>query len=183
MFDLKDFEKSLEDLQRIINYQFKDIDFLKRALTSTQYANEHSLDNCCHNDALSTLGDAVQDVIVMNEAIASGISSKGYLTKAKGAFADNDAQDYISMGFKLYEYVRWGKGETQDKKWTKTPSVHEKVFEALIGAIFLDGGLNAAEQCFWRMYSSVHTKLSKVKDSNFKPYKMVGFYNDFKNNE
>ncbi len=164
MITMSDWEEKLKKLQEKIKYDFKNIELLERALTTIPYAQENELSFDQHNEILRTLGDAVQDVIITNQAVTCGNNAKGFATNAKKAFAEEESQHLIAAVNELYDFIRWGKGD--NGIWERTPKVLADSFEALIAVIFLDGGFNAVEQSFWIMYKNLHKKLRKSKGIN-----------------
>ncbi|HUU89219.1 MAG TPA: ribonuclease III domain-containing protein [Candidatus Glassbacteria bacterium] len=132
---MSNWDANIQELQEKIEYTFKDSTILQRALTAVSYANDHGLKNSEHQEAYSTLGDAVQDVIVMNQAVLCGRTKKGYVTSSKSIFAEQEAQAQIAKGINLLKYVRLGGSEV----FSIASKVFSRCFESLLGAIFIDG--------------------------------------------
>ena len=153
---MEDWENKLKDFQKKIGYKFKTTTLLERALTTKNFALENNLTHNMHQEAFSVLGDAVQDVIVVEQSNHSGIHLKDELTNAKKTFAEDEAQRWIAVGISLHKFTRWGKGDLKQEVWLQTPSVLSRCLESLIGAVYLDGGIKAISEVFWHMYKNVH---------------------------
>jgi len=149
---MSNWEENLTELQEKIGYTFKSLTILKRALTTVSYAKENGLINSEHQEAYSTLGDAIQDVIVMNQAVLHGRSKKGHITNTKAIFAEEYSQALIAEGIGLGKYLRRGGGEL----FSIAPKIFSRCFESLMSAIFIDGGIESATNSFWKMYLGIH---------------------------
>ena len=117
-------------LETIIGYQFKNPKLLETALTHTSYANE-SRTPVQHNERLEFLGDSVLQIV-----------SADYLFHA---YADRPEGDLTRIRASLVgEYLRLGRGEERCGGRTR-PSVVSDAFEAVIAALYLDGGMEIAK--------------------------------------
>lgn len=130
-------------LEERIGYVFTDRTLLLRALTRLAYALETGLPPAAHMDALATLGDAVINVVVVEAVIAGGAHDKGAITNRKMNLVNMSRLRALAEGIDLAGYVRWGKGEASQRVWT-SGRVLAECLEALIGAVYLDGGMEAA---------------------------------------
>ncbi len=126
-----------------IGYIFQNRSLLLRALTRLAYTLETGLPPDAHMDALATLGDAVINVAVVEALVADGAHDKGAITNRKMNLVNMTRLRGLAEGLDLEGYVRWGKGEAAQRVWT-SGRVLAECLEALIGAVYLDGGMSAA---------------------------------------
>ena len=134
---------SLKDLEEKIGYTFKKKETLIEALTHSSYANEHS---CTYNERLEFLGDAVLELIISNYVFKNFKNQKeGELTNIRSKLVCEDTQYQIANKIGLGDYMRLGVGE-ESQGGRKRKSLLGDALEAIIGAIYLDGGIvNATE--------------------------------------
>jgi len=130
-------------LEERIGYAFTDRTLLLRALTRLAYALETGLPPAAHMDALATLGDAVINVVVVEAVVADGAHDKGAITNRKINLVNMSRLRALAEDLDLADHVRWGKGEAAQRVWT-SGRVLAECLEALIGAVYLDGGMEAA---------------------------------------
>lgn len=131
---------ALLQLQSEIHYEFKQVKLLIRALTHTSYANEQ---DCEHNERLEFLGDAVLELAVSHVLFVKFPEAKeGHLTKMRSALVSESALAGVARRIDLGSCLLLGKGETAQGGREKN-SVLSDALEAVLGAIYLDGGLQA----------------------------------------
>ncbi|MDD6797998.1 MAG: ribonuclease III [Clostridia bacterium] len=136
----------LEKLERTINYYFKDIGLLKHALTHSSYANEMKINKYGNNERLEFLGDAVLELI-SSEYLFNEHSNvnEGELTKLRASMVCEPSLAFCAREIKLEEYIMLGKGEDATGGRTRD-SIISDALEAVIGAIYLDGGFASAKE-------------------------------------
>ena len=122
--------KKPEELQQVLHYTFKNPALLRIALTHTSFANESKVATT-HNERLEFLGDSVLSVVVAD-----------YLFHQSGLVSE-DALFQFAQEIHLGEYLRLGHGEDLGGGRNR-PSVVSDAFEAVIAALYLDGGMEAA---------------------------------------
>jgi ribonuclease-3 len=133
-------------LQKSIEYTFKNKSILKTALTHSSYANEHKNNGVVCNERLEFLGDSVLGFICA-ELLYNKFKSKpeGELSKMRSSLVCESALCEYAKDLKLGNYLLLGHGEIlaagQDR-----PSTLSDAFEALIAAIYLDGGIEPAKK-------------------------------------
>ena len=131
-------------LETKIEYVFKDKDLLLNALTHTSFANEHRSKGIKDNERLEFLGDAVLE-LVSSEFLFKTMPDmpEGNMTKLRASLVCEPtlANDAREIG--LEEFIYLGKGE-EETGGRKRNSIVSDAFEALIGSIFLDGGIDNA---------------------------------------
>ncbi|MDG6256537.1 MAG: ribonuclease III domain-containing protein [Methanomicrobiaceae archaeon] len=128
-----------------MGYSFTDPRLLTRALTRLAYAGEQGFGPAAHMDALATLGDAVIDVVVIQSLVAVGEHDKGLITTKKTNCVNMTVLRRLAEQMSVEDYVYWGKGEEAQAVW-RSGRVLAECMEALIGAVYLDGGIGAASQ-------------------------------------
>ena len=132
------FNSRLENLEDNIGYHFKNKKLLSLALTHSSYANEHDIES---NERLEFLGDAVLELSI-SEVLYYTISlDEGVLTKMRAKVVCESALDLYAEKIELNSYILLGKGEVLTGGRTR-PAIIADAFEALLGAIYLDGGLD-----------------------------------------
>lgn len=138
--------KNIEKFQKIIGYSFASITHLFRALLTTSYHNDSKPGDKSFHDAYSTLGDSILHVICMEKALEKGENTKEGLTIYKMRYASNLQLHDIGLSFNLQDYVVWGKAELHPPVWKRSNKILANYLEALFGAVYLDGGMDAAKQ-------------------------------------
>lgn len=131
------------DLYAKIGYTFANEELLLHALTRTAYARENELSMSETMDSLAVLGDAVLDLIVIRKLIEEGEFDKGEITRKKIELVNMTVVRRLAEDIGLPAYMRWGKGELRMQIWT-SGRVSAECFEALMGAAYLDGGVEAS---------------------------------------
>ena len=152
---------NLTELQKKIGYSFKDTALLSHALTHTSYANEKHLGHTGSNERLEFLGDAVLE-LTSSEYLFRHYPEmpEGDLSKIRASLVCEPTLAYCAEEFALGDYLLLGKGEDASGG-RKRNSIVSDAFEALIGAIYLDGGFASAKEFVLRfvMNDMEHKKL------------------------
>ena len=138
--------RNISELENKINYQFKNKELVKHALTHSSYINENKMKKNDCNERLEFLGDAVLE-LVSSEYLYFEHEDlpEGKLTKMRASMVCEKALAYCAQQIELGEFLRLGKGE-EITGGRKRDSVTSDALEALIGAIFLDGGFASAKE-------------------------------------
>ena len=133
----------LSKLESIIDYKFKNISFLKEAMTHRSYATERKIP--MDNQRLEFLGDAVIEIIV-TEYLFKLYTKKqeGELTALRSALVQRNTLSKLASDINLQNFIFLGKGEIETGGNTRTSTLCD-AFEALIGAIFLDSDFNTVQ--------------------------------------
>ena len=129
-------------LEPVLHHQFKDPVLLQTALTHTSYANEAKTPTV-HNERLEFLGDSVLSVVVADHLFHHSTRPEGELTRMRAALVSEEALFQFAEEIELGSYLRLGRGEELGGGRTR-PSVVSDAFEAVIAALYLDGGMEAA---------------------------------------
>ena len=131
-------------LQRTIGYTFHRPELLERALCHSSYVNEHRKKGEADNERLEFLGDAVLELVSSDFIFhAYPEMPEGDMTRLRASLVCEPTLAVCARAFGLPAYIRLGKGEERTGGRNR-PSIVSDALEALIGAIYLDGGLDAA---------------------------------------
>ena len=131
-----------EELQEVLHYQFKNPALLRIALTHTSFANESKVPTT-HNERLEFLGDSVLSVVAADYLFHQSDRPEGELTRMRASLVSEDALFQFASEIHLGDYLRLGHGEDLGGGRNR-PSVVSDAFEAVIAALYLDGGLEVA---------------------------------------
>ena len=155
----------MKDFEKQIDYNFKNKSLLRQALTHSSYANEHKGSNIKHNERLEFLGDAVLSIVVA-EYIYENCPDlpEGELTKLRSALVCEKALYKFGKMINLGSYLYLSKGE-KNGGGADRPSIVSDAFEAVIAAIYLDGGMEPAKKHILRFV------IPEIKNQNKKPFK------------
>lgn len=141
--------KKPEELQQVLHYTFKNPALLRIALTHTSFANESKVATT-HNERLEFLGDSVLSVVVADYLFHQSGRPEGELTRMRASLVSEDALFQFAQEIHLGEYLRLGHGEDLGGGRNR-PSVVSDAFEAVIAALYLDGGMEAARALIHRV--------------------------------
>jgi ribonuclease-3 len=137
--------ENLEILCQHLGYQFKDLELLKRALTHRSYLNEAREDQPEHNERIEFLGDAVLELITTEHLFHKYPKRKeGELTSFRAALVRTESLAKASTELQLGDFILMSKGEEATGGRTR-PYILANTFEAVLGAIFLDGGIESCK--------------------------------------
>ncbi len=157
----------MKSLETKLNYKFNNINFLKNALIHSSYANEmrgkaHS------NERLEFLGDSVLSVIVSDHLYKKYPNMpEGELTKLRASLVCEKSLCALSRELNIGDYLMLGKGEDKNGG-RERDSILADAFEAVLAAIYLDGGMAAAKN---HILNTVLRDLEHHGDDSFKDYK------------
>ncbi|MFQ5934124.1 MAG: ribonuclease III [Dehalococcoidia bacterium] len=134
----------LSELQRVLGVEFHDPSLLRKALTHSSYLNENPDPTLEHNERLEFLGDAVLGYVVAQEIYLRFPSlTEGQLTEVRAGLVRAEALTEIASGLRLGDYLHLGRGEEAGGGRERSSNL-ARALEAVIGAILLDQGLDAA---------------------------------------
>ena len=144
-------EPQLLLVEKELAYSFADASLLTRALTHVSYNREKSAG---HNEVLEFLGDAVLDLAISDLLIRSfPEKSEGDLSKMRAALVNSAALAKKAALLNLGPALRLGKGEERSGGRDK-PSILAGAFEALLGAVYRDGGYEASRRLVERYFAA-----------------------------
>lgn len=152
-------QHQIDRIQRNIGYQFRDIRLLQEALTHSSYSNEYKKLKKKNNERLEFLGDSVLSLIISQHLFNQKKDfPEGILTKTRAAIVCEKTLKDIAKDIDLGECMLLGKGEISTGGRYRASILADAV-EALIAAIYLDGGMEAAT------YFVLNQMKYKIEDS------------------
>ena len=145
---------TMEELENRIGYRFREKGLLKQALTHSSYANEQKINKLKDYERLEFLGDAVLELVSSDFLFHENPSlPEGKLTKLRSSMVCEPALAYCARELELGEYMLLGRGE-EATGGRHRESITSDAMEALIGALYLDGGFEAAHAFIHRFVLS-----------------------------
>lgn len=143
-----------DGLENVLEYRFKNPELLETALTHTSYANEYRKEDKAQgghfdNQRLEFLGDAVLELIVSHALYKRHPrKNEGELTRKRAALVCEASLAAAADALDLSAYMRLGRGETRE---ALRPSTLADAFEAVLAAMYLDGGIDAPKALVRRL--------------------------------
>ena len=179
---MRDMNELLEELQDKIGYRFQNTELLKQALTHSSFANEQKINKLKDYERLEFLGDAVLE-LVSSEFL---FRENPQMTKLRASMVCEPALAYCAKDIDLGSYILLGRGEEYTGGRYRS-SITSDVMEAIIGAIFLDGGIENAKKHIYRFILSdlenkilfldsktiLQEEIQKKKDAQLR-YELIG---------
>lgn len=152
----------ISEFEKVIGYEFKNRNFIKTALTHSSYANERGQGEC--NERLEFLGDSVLGIITA-EYFYHNLNHlpEGEMTKKRAACACEKSLYKFAKEINLGKYIFLGKGE-ENMGGRDRASILADAFEAVIAAIYLDGGLEEARKFVLRFVKKAANENISLKD-------------------
>ncbi|MBI4991614.1 MAG: ribonuclease III [Candidatus Harrisonbacteria bacterium] len=137
---------TLEKLEKLLSYEFKNKDLLKEALTHRSYLNENPKWHLPHNERLEFLGDAVLE-LATTEALFEKFpkEAEGKLTTLRAALVNYQMLAKLSKKIELEKFLMMSRGEAKDTGRAREV-ILANAMEAIIGSTYLDGGYEAARK-------------------------------------
>jgi ribonuclease-3 len=156
-------EKMLSELEQKIGYSFRSRALLDRALTHRSFANERLGENCQHNEAMEFLGDSVLGFVVSAWLLERFPDlSEGKLSKMKAHLVSESRLVELAETLDLGSYILLNRGEEKTGGRQKHALLAD-AYEALIGVLYVDGGIAVAEKFLRR---ELREKLSCIDPSS-----------------
>ena len=139
-------EKEIKNFEQVIGYEFKNKDLLIQAFTHSSFVNEQKINKRTDYERLEFLGDAVLEM-VSSAFLFTRYPEKreGEMSKIRASLVCEPALAFDSEQINLKDYIQLGKGEEATGGRHKE-SIISDVMEAVIGALFLDGGIEEAKK-------------------------------------
>jgi len=158
--------KNLNDLAAILDYSFKNQGLMSQAFRHPSYVYEMDDIGVSDNQRLEFLGDAVINLAISHLLMESFPEMKeGDLSKYRASLVSENGLYYIACRLKLGDYLFLGKGEERTNG-RKKPSILTDALEALIGAIYLDGGFTNVFRVTAKLFSPLLNKIGLGKSIN-----------------
>ncbi len=163
-------ESLLKEFKGVIGYDFKDLSLLLKALTHSSYSNEAG-DPYENNERLEFLGDAVLETCVSEELYNRYPTAReGDLTKIRAKLVNARTLAKIAKALGINRYILLGKGE-ESQGGRDRETILADTLEAILGAIFLDGGYESAKDVVKSFYKDLWPK--EIKPISKKDHKSL----------
>lgn len=134
-----------ERLQRALGYSFSRPELFTQALT-------HRSHGTLHNERLEFLGDSILNCVIAAELYRRFAKLReGDLSRLRANLVRQETLHQMAAGLSLGDHLRLGEGELKSGGFAR-PSILADAMEALVGAVFLDGGFDAAQEMIRRLY-------------------------------
>ena len=184
---MRDMNELFEELMDKIGYRFQNTELLKQALTHSSFANEQKINKLKDYERLEFLGDAVLELVSSEFLFRENPQMpEGQLTKLRASMVCEPALAYCAKDIDLGSYILLGRGEEYTGGRYRS-SITSDVMEAIIGAIFLDGGIENAKKHIYRFILSdlenkilfldsktiLQEEIQKKKDAQLR-YELIG---------
>jgi ribonuclease III len=149
---------ALDHLQQMLPYRFRDDSLLGTALTHRSYVNENPAAADRDNERLEFLGDAVLELCI-SDLLMNHFPDyqEGPLSQLRAAIVNEQPLAEMAKSFRLGDYLLLGKGEEASGGRNK-PSLLANAFEAVIAAIYLDGGFDKVAVLISRLFTPLIEK-------------------------
>jgi len=144
---MKDILKLAENLK----VKFKNSDLLLQAVTHRSYLNEHRNFKFDHNERLEFLGDAVVELVVTDYLYNNYPNPEGELTNWRASLVNAKMLAKKAKELEVEDFIQVSRGETKDRDSKAREYILANAFEAVVGAIYLDGGYKTAEEFISRV--------------------------------
>jgi ribonuclease-3 len=148
----------IEFLAKKIGVKFANIELLRQAVTHRSFLNENRDYALDHNERLEFLGDAVLELIITEHLYINFKNPEGELTSWRSALVNGEMLASVSQELGVEKYLLMSRGETKDKGRARQYLL-ANALEAIIGAIHLDQGYDAAKKF---VLDNVATKLGEI---------------------
>lgn len=160
--------RDFERLERLLSYRFARQDLIEQAVTHRSYANENRAAARADNEKLEFLGDAVLDLVVGHLLMEQYPSlTEGELSVTRAQVVSEAGLSELAAELGLGEFLRLGRGEERTGGRHK-PSLLADAFEAVVAAVYLDGGFDAARALVQRLLAP---RLDAIDSSGFHDFK------------
>ncbi len=163
---LEFFNKNIDQIEEKLAYPFKDKDCLRMAFLHNSYVNEHKLS--MNNERLEFLGDSIFNLIVTEFLYKQYMDfDEGKLSFLRSFLIDSKSCALYMKKINLCKYVLLGKGEQKAKGFDKD-SILANIFEAIIGSLYLDGGIEIVKNFIFLKILPIMQTILNEPIHNFK---------------
>ncbi|HEX5068687.1 MAG TPA: ribonuclease III [Vicinamibacterales bacterium] len=166
--EVRRISETLGPLETRIGYRFRDLGLLEHALTHRSRAHEDASGGVIDNESLEFLGDAVLGFVIADLLFAKfPTHSEGYKSKVKAGIVSSSALARLAEEIGLGKFVLLGRGEEKTGGRQKQAILADS-FEALIAAVYLDGGIDPARQFILSLFGPLVTSAGdRAADASF----------------
>ena len=163
--------EQITEIENLIGYSFRDKGLLETAFTHSSYCNEHKAES---NEKLEFLGDSVLNFAIAELLYLMSLEDEGAMTVSRASIVSREPLSAAVEKLGLLKYLRVGEGVKHVRNWsTKFKS---NLFEAVLGAIYLDGGMESAKHF---VYNHLGREIAKTaatdSKSRLQEYKQARF--------
>jgi ribonuclease-3 len=162
-------DEHLRSLEDGLGYHFKDMGLLREALQHSSYVNEQRDPTLTDNERLEFLGDAALDLVVTHILMHRYPQTReGDLSRMRAIIVNESQLALTAQGLDLGRYLLLGRGEALSNGQEKT-SILADAFEAVVAAVYLDGGLDAVFDLVERQFSQIIQEIEeRLEAEDFK---------------
>ena len=161
----------MQELEKKLNYTFRNQQLLREALNHSSYANEHRAQGLDSNERLEFLGDSVLGFVTAEYLFARHPDlPEGDLTRIRAALVCEQSLHEVAQKLDLGSYLKLGKGE-ETGGGRHRPSILADATEAVFAAVYLDGGITAASELIHRVLLDVERE--EVVEERRRDYKTI----------
>ena len=154
----------MQELEKKLNYTFRNQELLREALNHSSYANEHRSQGLGSNERLEFLGDSVLGFVTAEYLFARHPDlPEGDLTRIRAALVCEQSLHEVAQKLNLGSYLKLGKGEETGGGRTR-PSILADATEALLAAVYLDGGIGSARKIIRKFILDSEEEKSASRD-------------------
>ena len=154
----------MEALEEKLGYHFTDRSLLENALTHSSYANEHKADGRTSNERLEFLGDSVLGMVTADYLYRAHPNlPEGDLTRTRAALVCEESWVEVAQRLDLGAYLKLGRGE-EAGGGRERPSIVADAVEAVLAAVYLDGGIGSARKLIQRFILDKEEEKSASRD-------------------
>jgi len=155
-------KRQLEEFQRRLGIKFSNLELFDRALTHISYAKSLNKEDIPYNERLEFLGDAVLELVVAEYLFRRyPNSSEGDLSKLRSIIVSEEALSYCARKIKVGDYLLVGKDQEEIRSQS---ALLADAYEAIIGALYLDGGLEVVRDFILRILLKEEEKIKEIRD-------------------
>ena len=148
-------------IEEIIGVTFNSPDLIRQAFIHRSYINEHSNSGLSHNERLEFLGDAVLELVVTDHLYRNYDNPEGELTSWRSALVKTESLASQAQQLQIGQYLQMSRGESKNGGRERV-ALLANLFEAIIGAIYLDQGYDAAAAF---IHEHITSKLEEILSS------------------
>lgn len=139
-------EKDLSTLEKKLGVEFEKKELLQQALVHRSFLNEHPSFGVGNNERLEFLGDAVLELVVTEFLFKNYSEPEGELTNWRASLVRSEQLALVAADLEVEKYLYLSKGESNDKTQKARQTILANACEAIIGAMYLDQGLEASRK-------------------------------------
>ncbi len=160
--------KDIDEIEKKLSYTFKDKNLLSLSFTHRSFVNENKHLTSTHNERLEFLGDAILELMVSDFLFRQKPTHKeGDLSALRSKLVDATSCCHFVHHLQVGRYLLLGKGETMNEGKGRD-TIYADLFEAILGAIYLDGGIEKAIEFFFGHFKEVLMKIISEPSKNWK---------------